>query len=256
LDYAHRPAAREDSIMTRRRGEMRQDLKQTFLWSLGLALLLTLALALGPNAALAQGLTAGANVYEMNENAKFRFLRGVPTTETSTSQFMGFVSPGTPLCPQASFGALPNGQSGCVINVTGTDRVSLATGLGPINGKFTVVTADLFPAVDSPETVVMKGTFSGKMDFSPALQGRPFGTVSGHLTINGGGNVPFFGVFLLPFGSANGCPFAACYLTYQIQNPVPQGVADVLRAPPFVAPVQPFEFAIGYPTARFDIYFQ
>ncbi len=37
--------------MTGRKAEMRQDLKQTFLWSLGLALLLTLALALGPSAA-------------------------------------------------------------------------------------------------------------------------------------------------------------------------------------------------------------
>jgi len=239
---------------------MRQDLKQTFLWSLGLALLLTLALALGPSAALAQGLTAGANVYEMNENAKFRFLRGVPTTETSTSQFMGFVSPGTPLCPHAFVvpSLLPNGQSGCVINVTGTDRLSLVTGLGPINGKFTVVTADLFPAVDSPETVVMKGTFSGKLDFSPALgpctqpgfggfPSCPFGTVTGHLTINGGGNVPFFGVFLLPFGFG-GTDF---YLSYVLLSTETAGVALT-----GVAPVQPFEFAIGYPAARFDIYFQ
>src|SRR2546426_5025560 len=61
---------REDTIMTGRKREMRQDLKQTFLWSLGLALLLTLALALGPSAALAQG--PGPNqafLYELSENA-------------------------------------------------------------------------------------------------------------------------------------------------------------------------------------------
>ncbi len=233
---------------------MRQDLKETFVWSLGLALLLTLALALGPTPALAQTAGVGAQVYEMNENAKFRFLRGFPS-ETSTSQFMGFVNPDTPLCPQAFVGpsVLPNGRFGCVINVTGTDRVSLVTGLGPINGTFTVVTADPLGGVDSPETVVMKGTFSGKMDFSPALQGLPFGTVSGHLTINGGQVVQFFGVFLLPFGPTHGCPSPACYLTYQVQNPAPQGVEDVV--PTGLAPVKPFEFAIGYPTARFDIYF-
>src|SRR5260370_5023039 len=41
------------------------------------------------------------------------------------------------------------------------DRVSLITGLGPISGRFTVVTPDVFPAVDAPETVVMRGSFRG-----------------------------------------------------------------------------------------------
>src|SRR5215470_5763848 len=46
----------------------------------------------------AQGLVADAHVYELNENARFRF-HGANASEASTSQMMGFVDPSTPLCP-------------------------------------------------------------------------------------------------------------------------------------------------------------
>jgi hypothetical protein len=199
----------------------------------------------------AQGLTAGAHVYELNENARFRFQPAL-ASEASTSQMMGFVDPGTPLCP-AQFAApipvLPGTPAKCVINVTGTDKVSLITGLGPITGRFTVVTADLTnPAqVDSPETVVMKGRFNGRIDFSPALQGLPYGTITGKLTVDGAGDVPFFGVFLLPFEMSG----VDLYLSYTLVAPVTSGVQLT-----GVVAVQPFERALLYPTARFDIFFQ
>jgi hypothetical protein len=199
----------------------------------------------------AQGLVADAHVYELNENARFR-LRGPSASEASTSQMMGFVDPGTPLCPAhlaAAIPVLPGTPAKCVINVTGTDQVSLITGLGPISGRFTVVTADVINPnqVDAPETVVMKGRFRGQMDFAPALQGLPYGTIAGTLTSDGGDHVPFFGVFLLPFQMSG----IDLYLSYVLVSPTASGVQLT-----GVTAVQPYERALLYPTARFDIYFQ
>jgi hypothetical protein len=64
--------------------------------------------------------------------------------------------------------------------------------------------------------------------------------------VDGGQEVPFFGVFLLPF-SAGG---ADVYLTYELLSTESAGV-QLTGA----TPVKAYEFAIGYPTARFDIYF-
>ena len=202
-------------------------------------------------------LTAGAHVYELTESAKF-ILRGRRPSETSTSEFMGFVEPGTPPCPDA-FAApvrvLPldaNGhpQRKCVVNMTGMDRISLVTGLGPISGRFTVVTADeINPTqIDAPETVVMRGTFRGQIDFSPALQvpPLPYGTVTGHLMSDEGERVEFFGVFLLPFEAAG----VDVYLGYTLLSPELQ-----VQLSGTVVPVQPYERALQYPTARFDLYF-
>ncbi len=155
-------------------------------FSLGLAVLAVLVPASCP--ALAQGLTAGAHVYELTENAKF-ILRGRRPIETAVSQMMGFADPGTPLCPAAFAAPVPvlSGRVKCVINVTGTDSVSLTTGRGPISGRFTVVMPTATD-VDAPEIVVMRGSFRGQMDFSPALQRIPYGTVTGRLTVDAGGD--------------------------------------------------------------------
>jgi hypothetical protein len=216
---------------------------------IGMAILAWAGLSVPP--VYAQGFVADAHIYELNENARFR-LRGTTSSELSTSQMMGFVDPGTPLCPTehaASIRVLPGTPAKCVINVTGTDQVSLVTGLGPISGRFWVVTADLTNPnqVDAPETVVMKGRFSGQMDFSPALQDLPYGTVSGTLTLDRGDRVPFFGVFLLPFAISD----VDLYLSYTLTNMATSGVQLT-----GVTPVQPHERALLYPTARFDIYFQ
>ena len=108
-----------------------------------------------------------------------------------------------------------------------------------------------------PETVVARGNFSGQIDFSAALQGLPFGTVTGHFTSNlGGGAIPFVGVFLLPFADPrNQSGFG--YLLYQFvpNSDCPQGVCFTSPAVQS-QPVQPNQQAIGYPTPRFDIYFQ
>jgi len=122
---------------------MRQDLKQTFLWSLGLALLLTLALAQGkpapgPNQAF---------LYEMSENAVLKnpfdhvlvpdptgtsltglidsvtgkggIPDGLPVRRVATSQLQGVASLGTLLCPAAVLITVPKAKE-CTVTSTGT----------------------------------------------------------------------------------------------------------------------------------------
>ena len=186
----------------------------------------------------------------------------MPFREAAVSQMLGFAAVGTPLCPTAAFttpvpGVPPlpaNPAAVCVLNVTASDQIDLRTGAGTINGKFTVVTADLFPAVDAPETIVIRGNFSGQIDFSPVLQSPPlpYGTVTGHFTSNAeGGHTPFFGVFLLPFADPqNQSGFG--YLLYNLMpnSNCPQNVC-IMSSPS--QPIQLNQLSIGYPTARFDI---
>jgi hypothetical protein len=168
----------------------------------------------------------GATLYELTENMS---IKGVQSPHRrATSELMGFAAAGTPLCP------MPAGGPDCTINATGRDNISLVTGLGNFDGTFTVVVQG-DNQVDSPEYVIGKGKFEGKMDFSPAiLGGVPFGTVVGKLSLNGGHRVPFTGTFFLPFVFPGDPSFTAYYLD--------RAVADNERA-------------LGYPTVRFEITF-
>ncbi len=206
---------------------MRLDLKRTFLVSALLALLAFVAAPLFAATAFA----ADATLYELTENMKL--VGGKILHRKATSELMGTANAGTPLCP------LPTGYPPCTINATGSDNISLATGLGNFGGTFTVVFQDGV-SVDSPEYVVAKGKFSGKMDFSPAiLAGVPLGTVVGKMVLDGGGGtVPFTGTFRLPFVYGGSPPL---YLI----DPLAFGVV----------PVAANEYALGYPTVRFEISF-
>jgi len=248
------------------------------------ALLTTLLLWSG--AAWAQGstpvgYTRGAQVYELTETARLIAKRKTEY-EVSVSAMMGFVRLGTPLCPAQQFATSAPGTgasndirdqgSVCVVTITGSNTVDLTTGLGPISGTFKVVLPDpVNPhAVDAPELVVMKGSFDGSMDFSPAvLSGVPYGTVTGVLQTDSSAQIPFVGVFVMPFDpnpdpttpnlcnvanyAANnlGSPGGNCYLQYaltQLNPPVVQLTgAEIVRDA---------QKSLGYPTARFDIYFQ
>ena len=194
--------------------------KSTVMWTTLSLLFLLLALMVGPAPALA----ADATLYELTENMKVVARHG--PHRAATSELMGTANANTPLCP------LP---VTCTINATGSDNISLATGLGNFGGSFTVVVQGDNPT-DSPEYVVAKGKFRGKMDFSPAiLYGAPYGTVVGKMELDGvRGHVPFTGVFRLPFDVGYG----PMYLTDS---------GPVL--------VQPNEFSLGYPTVRFEISF-
>lgn len=251
----------------------------------GVALLTTLLLWSGTVWAQASppaGATLAAQLYELTETARL-IGRGAAESEMSTSALMGFAQPGTPLCPSTSPAlAVAPGSSGgsdltgsddlrhggkavCVVTLTGSNTVDLTTGLGSIQGSFKVVAPDPANprAVDAPELVIMKGSFAGTMDFSPALvSGVPYGTVAGQLTVDGGGTVPYTGVFVMPFAAAtdpndvNYCnsifPSGAgdCYLTYALTSLNPPAV-QVTN----VEPVTAAQKSLGYPTARFDVYF-
>jgi hypothetical protein len=195
----------------------------------GLALLSAVVAVFTPGYVAAQLPAAppsGAALYELTENLSLKALKG--GQRKATSQLLGVARSGTPLCP-TTLGA------DCTINATGSDNISLATGLGTFGGTFTVVVQGDNP-VDGPEAVVARGHFSGKMDFSPAiLNGVPLGTVTGEVGLNGNPTVPFTGTFRLPFGSVS----SAFYLDSAGQ----------------MQPVLPEERALGYPTVKFEISF-
>ena len=137
---------------------MRLNLRRGFL----VLALAVVAVPLFAATASAQNLTADAQLYELTEN--MRLVGGKLVHRKATSELMGLAKAGTPLCP------MPVGAPPCTINATGSDDISLATGLGNFGGTFTVaVQGD--NATDSPEFVIAKGKFHGKMDFSPAVLG-------------------------------------------------------------------------------------
>jgi hypothetical protein len=202
--------------------------------------LLTAALLLGWSGfALAQD----AKVYELTENMKL-IAKGKTERRTATSEIMGFVEPGTPMCPAYLAQPVPGRGTVCTINVTGSDNISLTTGLGTLRGRYTVVVQGDNPT-DSPEFVVSRGNFRGKMDFSPALvHGVPYGTVVGTFTPDGGeGKVEFIGTFFLPFTLPGDPSGTVYYLDFDPSNPYG------------VVPVADNEKALGYATVKFEITF-
>ena len=255
------------------RKTMRLNLRRGFL----VLALAVVAVPLFAATASAQNLTADAQLYELTEN--MRLVGGKLVHRKATSELMGLAKAGTPLCP------MPVGAPPCTINATGSDDISLATGLGNFGGTFTVaVQGD--NATDSPEFVIAKGKFHGKMDFSPAvLGGLPLGTVVGRMVLDAnGGTVPFTGTFRLPFvlpclqlpddtllcgdaslaavfgwGPLPLTPFPTKFYTDQAST-CPSGIASCSR-PLYLGsggsplPVAAEEYGLGWPTVRFEISF-
>lgn len=235
-----------------------------------IAVLGVLAVAVAGTPALAGA--GSATLYELTENMKLIHKNHNPVSRRiATSALTGVAAQGTPMCPRAD---LVSGPAGCAINVLGSDNVSLATGLGTLSGDFTTVMQGDNP-VDGPEAVVLKGTFRGLMDFSPAiLKQIPYGTVVGKVRAARGPSVDFTGVFRLPFAGnfelevAPGftmtlrqifCPLSPtpnpkafmygdvdlAYLDFDEKH-VPNG---------FCLDIQPTELSLGAPLVRFDIDF-
>ena len=183
--------------------------------------------------AVPNSLAADANLYEVTENMKVKSLRTGQQRRQAASALTGTAVAGSPLCP------MPIGAPPCVVNVTGSDDIDIASGLGTFKGKWSaVVQGDNL--VDAPEYEIAKGKFDGVMDFSPALvYGLPYGTVTGVLKIDKVmEGFPFTGVFSLPFVWPGDPSRTPLYLG-------PQGPV----------PVQPNEFAIGFPAVKFEITF-
>jgi hypothetical protein len=200
----------------------------TWIRGTGILLMLSAVAVLNPGYAAAQPPLpeSGAVLYELTENLNLRALK--LGQRMATSHLMGVAKGGTPLCPESL------GVAYCTINATGSDNINVQTGLGNFGGTFTVVAQGDNP-IDSPEAVLARGHFSGKMDFSPALvNGIPLGTVTGEVGLNGSRPVPFNGTFRLPVGY----PGYAWYLCEA-------GWSEVL----------PNEQALGYPAVKFEISF-
>ena len=254
------------------RKTMRLNLRRTFL----MAVLAVVAVPVFAATASAQNLTADAQLYELTEN--MRLVAGKLVHRKATSELMGLAKAGTPLCP------MPVGAPPCTINATGSDNINLATGLGNFGGTVTVVVQG-DNATDSPEFVIAKGKFHGKMDFSPAvLGGLPLGTVVGKMVLDGnGGTVPFTGTFRLPFvlpclqlpddtllcgdaslaavfgwGPLPLTPFPTKF--YDQAGNCQSGIASCSR-PLYLGsdgsplPVAAEEYGLGWPTVRFEISF-
>ena len=202
-----------------------------------------------------------AKLYELTENMSLSVVKG-KQQRVATSELMGFAMAGTPLCPQELVDQVSPGATFCTVNATGSNKISLFTGMGPFGGTFTVVVQG-DNAVDSPEFVVAKGKFRGKMDFSPAvLHTIPLGSVTGKLWLNGRGDnddddggVPFTGIFRLPFVVSLGPDEdpRAC-----LDGPHPEtclSPALYLKDDGSTVAVRQDEKALGYPTVRLEITF-
>ncbi len=175
-----------------------------------LSLLVLLALVLGPSPAMAGQRTrrpvapnSDATLYEVTETVRFDDTAGLAVTmRNAIATLMGSARLGTPLCPTTVL--VTNGAvQTCEISGQGQDSVSLATGLGPVWGKFAVLINAPGNSDDHvPDMPVLTGTFTGDVDLSPAVLSRiPLGYLrNGQLTIDQTGQVIHFtGTFRLPF---------------------------------------------------------
>jgi len=223
------------------------------LW-LGPVLVVALATLMAPTLAAAQpppwaaplelAANSDATLYEATENMRLTRRGSLAQFRAATSELMGVVRRGSPLCP-----VVAPGTGHCTVNATGHDTIDLTTGLGSLHGSLTVVVQDT-NLVDSPEVVVMKGKFRGTIDFTPIIVGvhptlerLPFGTATARLMVDGVGRIPFTGIFRQPVDLG----FGPVYYT---GNGVPPAtLADFTL-------VQPNEFALSFAAVRFEITLQ
>jgi hypothetical protein len=155
------------------------------------------------------GIAAGQNavLYEVTEQMK---VKRNDTVRAATASLMGSISAGTSLCPDWLIAALKVG--GCSITATASDTINLATGQGPVTGRFSILLPGDNP-IDGPELVIVEGSLRGMIDLSPAVVGWngvrvPLGTITGEWSARGSRGGPLSGLraegtltgtFRLPF---------------------------------------------------------
>lgn len=213
--------------------------KQKFVWCLALALL---ALIVQPGLAAAQT----AVLYEVTETMKVSSLQKGVYRSASAALF-GWVAAGSSICPTWLVQAL--GQTHCHITARAQDNVNLATGLGPVSGRFQIVIAG-DNDVDGPELVILEGRLNGTVDLSPVLNQVPLGSIYGKWKAEGtrGGVLAgvevkgtFTGTFRLPFVS----PLDPTKTPLYLLDPATQQVV----------PVQAYQYSLGVPTVMLEITF-
>lgn len=206
----------------------------------GASMLTTANIAAGQNAVL----------YEVTEQMK---VKRRDTVRAATAVLMGSISPGTSVCPDALVEALQ--LTRCAIAVTASDNIDLATGQGPVRGKFSILIPGDNP-VDGPELVVAEGSLRGTIDLSPAVVGSnevliPLGTITAEWSARGSRGGPLDG--LRADGTLTGT-FRLPFL-----HPV-LGAAYMLNPFTFPAPgsavaVRNDELSLGVPTVRLELDF-
>src|SRR5262245_5403524 len=158
-----------------RRGEtimMSIRWKNAATWGLVGLMFLLYWLVFGPVQALAGPAPYDAALYEVTEDMYLKDSAGkfvmspLPDgRRVAVARLAGWARLGTPLCPSWVANVVP-GTKKCNVNATGADDLSLATRKGTLAGSYTVTVQD-DNKVDSPEFVVMSGTFKGDADLSP-----------------------------------------------------------------------------------------
>ncbi|HEV8642599.1 MAG TPA: hypothetical protein VGV13_16025 [Methylomirabilota bacterium] len=211
--------------------------KRTVVWSLALALV---SPAFYPGLAAAQN----AVLYEATETMKLKQGRTV-VSRTATAALMGWVSAGTSLCPNWLAAAL--NVPACGVTALANDNISLATGQGPVGGKFTVIVQGDNP-VDGPELVIAEGSLRGTIDLSAAvLGGVPLGTISGRWSARGTRGGPLDGL-------RRGGTFSG---TFRLPFVMP---SDPTKTPLYLGDKGPVaialhEYSLGVPTVRLELTF-
>jgi hypothetical protein len=198
------------------------------------------------------GSAAGQNavVYEVTEQMK---IKKRDPARVATAALMGSVNPGPSLCPEWLVAALQ--LTRCAIAVTASDSISLATGQGPVHGKFSILIPGDNP-VDGPELVIAEGSLRGTIDLSPALIGSngiliPLGTIAAEWSARGRRGGPLEGLraegkltgtFRLPFLDP---VLGAAYMLNPFTFPAPGSAVAVASD----------ELSLGVPTVRLELDF-
>lgn len=228
-------------------------------WSLGWAILLTGALVMTATSAVAQ--TPDSTLYTVTEVMK---VAGTTTPHRiAAGALAGTARLDTPFCPEKLAPKLPVGATECWVVATGADDINLTNGQGTLAALINPVTTGDNPFA-APMLELDRMIVNGQIDFSPALGGLPYGTVTGRVNFR----YHFTGVFLQPFlGSvvvdADGTTLR------QLLCPLTTTPSNALGGPDFAwleiangAPtgrcidIQPTQLSLGFPTLRFDLFFQ
>jgi hypothetical protein len=224
------------------------SLKRRSVWFL---LLTSLAIGIGASPAAGQN----AVLYEVTESMRLTEY-GYFSGRSATAVLFGWVNAGTSVCPQSLVSAWQTTR--CGVTVIAKDTVNLATGVGPVSGDFNVVLQGDNP-IDGEELVIVRGSFWGRVDLSPAILGPdglpksgdelPLGGLRGKWWASGLKDGPLAGVrmggtltgtFRMPFEIV---PGQTLYLVDPSKYP----------GEGFARPVDVSEHSLGVPTVRLEL---
>ena len=245
-------AARLKTEIAETQKSLRAAWKPSLLAVLLSLLFLLLTLMVGPFPALADERirrpvvpNSDATLYEVTETVRFDAAAGLSVTmRNAIATLMGSARLGTPLCPPAVLLTNPAVRT-CEISGQGQDRVSLATGLGPVWGQFAVlINAPGNSDNHVPDLPVLTGSFTGDVDLSPAVRSQiPLGYLrNGRLTIDQTGQViSFSGTFRLPFSRVDDDGHNRDFYLAADGTPIP---------------IRQHERDLGFPLVRLEVTFE